>query len=253
MQKWSFTSCELLTNFVSLHVWNNIGFTQYIDPSLWIADKFCIFARLKQSTKFNYAFADVVNCWQILYLCTSETIAANAAILLTTLWIADKFCIFARLKQLYFCRFLIKPRCELLTNFVSLHVWNNFYPMSNGRISVVNCWQILYLCTSETISKTPPLFTRWLWIADKFCIFARLKQYIDRIHAVHRRCELLTNFVSLHVWNNLTTTLSVAPSVVNCWQILYLCTSETIGLSNFSRMSSLWIADKFCIFARLKQ
>ena len=143
------------------------------------------------------------------------------------MWIADKFCIFARLKQLSDKSLQSRIGCELLTNFVSLHVWNN----QQG-----NRWE-----RSE------------LWIADKFCIFARLKQYSDA--SVLRRfcCELLTNFVSLHVWNNKRKNHRITKGVVNCWQILYLCTSETIQIAMNIQGRRLWIADKFCIFARLKQ
>ena len=168
--------CELLTNFVSLHVWNNT------------AARRCLCAR-------------VVNCWQILYLCTSETI-----------WNHPTFC---------------NHSCELLTNFVSLHVWNNYWRRPYRTRGVVNCWQILYLCTSETIDLP--------W------------QQLDA------GCELLTNFVSLHVWNNAPYSRPFGYPVVNCWQILYLCTSETIAQAQAHHYDKLWIADKFCIFARLKQ
>ena len=298
-------SCELLTNFVSLHVWNNTTIhnkqiravvncwqilylctSETIDEQekqlleqLWIADKFCIFARLKQYndtqqtdksrcellTNFvslhvwnNKKFIIimwrlVVNCWQILYLCTSETIPHASSANTWPLWIADKFCIFARLKQLSMHSISAFWGCELLTNFVSLHVWNNYIDTPICLDPVVNCWQILYLCTSETIIKTYKRKRTELWIADKFCIFARLKQFIECVVKNPPSCELLTNFVSLHVWNNAPKTAHRGKPVVNCWQILYLCTSETIYNDTARRLLVLWIADKFCIFARLKQ
>ena len=168
------------------------------------------------------------------------------------LWIADKFCIFAYLKQLISSFNLFMISCELLTNFVSLHIWNN--------------WEIIYC------------YLHRLWIADKFCIFAYLKQSSGARKSVEVCCELLTNFVSLHIWNNLLWISLWWGFVVNCWQILYLCISETIylGVSGLSRSCelltnfvslhiwnnmhlrtpiciALWIADKFCIFAYLKQ
>ena len=171
----------MLTNFVSLHIWNNLLLA-------WMLS------------------TPVVNCWQILYLCISETIEqiiGNSGI---KLWIADKFCIFAYLKQL------------------SCWVFCWCY--------VVNCWQILYLCTSETINLILYVLGFVLWIADKFCIFARLKQLTNITGILSDSCELLTNFVSLHVWNNAWELSTANGVVVNCWQILYLCTSETM-LGNY--------------------
>ena len=145
-------------------------------PPLWIALKFCIFARLKQFLEVKNDYNIVVNCSQILYLCTSETIANGIHKCSIKLWIALKFCIFARLKQW--------TRWEL------------------QRQAVVNCSQILYLCTSETIGPWDIILAAALWIALKFCIFARLKQFFRCWLADYLCCELLSNFVSLHVWNN---------------------------------------------------
>ena len=168
-----------------------------------------------------------MNCWQILYLCTSETIFLNYIVCQSLLWIADKFCIFARLKQYNIPYRYTFPCCELLTNFVSLHVWNNNIHYNSNNFM--------------------------LWIADKFCIFARLKQFAICTQKFWLCCELLTNFVSLHVWNNFLSIPGITELVVNCWQILYLCTSETIYGLMIWNDNWLWIADKFCIFARLKQ
>ena len=218
----------MLTNFVSLHVWNNkLTDCKEVQP--------------------------VVNCWQILYLCTSETMLHNNQFGIGLLWIADKFCIFAYLKQLFQKPSNRTTRCELLTNFVSLHIWNNQFHNRHVHLGVVNCWQILYLCISETITLFMRISNTQLWIADKFCIFAYLKQWTERFYLVQVRCELLTNFVSLHIWNNSRTERTNSTRVVNCWQILYLCISETIQRGTAARIVELWIADKFCIFAYLKQ
>ena len=48
-----------------------------------------------------------------------------------------------------------------------------------------------------------------LWIALKFCIFARLKQLISELGGENESCELLSNFVSLHVWNNKMSTQEI--------------------------------------------
>ena len=66
----------------------------------------------------------VVNCFQILYLCPSDTTAAKRE---------DK-----------------ASGCELLSDFISLSFGHNFGIQLIKFIVVVNCFQILYLCPSDT-------------------------------------------------------------------------------------------------------
>ena len=67
-----------------------------------------------------------MNCFQILYLCPSDTTA-----------------------------FSIEPcedSCELLSDFISLSFGHNVGSYAVKKSDVVNCFQILYLCPSDTTS-----------------------------------------------------------------------------------------------------
>jgi len=168
---------------------------------LWIAFKLCIFDYLKQSLYFRWTLSKVVNCFQTLYLWLSETMECTNEEKEQWLWIAFKLCIFDYLKQSTRQDIYMFKSCELLSNFVSLTIWNNLQ-------------QNQFLC---------------------------------------RSCELLSNFVSLTIWNNNTFPSSSVKSVVNCFQTLYLWLSETINKKSFITLLTLWIAFKLCIFDYLKQ
>jgi len=143
-----------------------------------------------------------VNCFQTLYLWLSETILI--------------------------LNFISANSCELLSNFVSLTIWNNIYVCKVTTEWVVNCFQTLYLWLSETMLIGCFRQNRQLWIAFKLCIFDYLKQFRCWSIKYSACCELLSNFVSLTIWNNANKIPIVHIRVVNCFQTLYLWLSETI-------------------------
>ena len=118
---------------------------------------------------------DVVNCFQIFYLCSSNTTLPNTASL--------------------------KPGCELLSDFLSLFFEHNAPVVWYSSSSVVNCFQIFYLCSSNTTL----IQLRNSWVS----------------------CELLSDFLSLFFEHNHKISSALRASVVNCFQIFYLCSSNT--------------------------
>ena len=51
-------------------------------------------------------------------------------------------------------------RCELLSDFISLSFGHNYLALRTAKTFVVNCFQILYLCPSDTtviINSSPML------------------------------------------------------------------------------------------------
>ena len=188
-----------------------------------------------------------MNCFQILYLCPSDTTGAAEAACVFPLWIAFRFYIFVLRTQLSNNSTNLSYGCELLSDFISLSFGHNRPKEWESEISVVNCFQILYLCPSDT-TRFQPL-------------------------VVSTGCELLSDFISLsfghNVWLNaiciaqlwiafrfyifvLRTQLRLKrlamSRVVNCFQILYLCPSDTTGIFERLIIPWLWIAFRFYIF-----
>ena len=117
----------------------------------------------------------VVNCFQIFYLCSSNT---------TVVYEYD-----------------YHIRCELLSDFLSLFFEHNANGKSKIKRRVVNCFQIFYLCSSNTTQPSN--------------------------HHNDHSCELLSDFLSLFFEHNVLRYLPFRPEVVNCFQIFYLCSSNT--------------------------
>ena len=143
---------------------------------LWIAFRFFIFVLRTQLFKNYDVIFDVVNCFQIFYLCSSNTTAISFRVSSTSLWIAFRFFIFVLRTQLGAFKRECLARCELLSDFLSLFFEHNSVIEIHDIGCVVNCFQIFYLCSSNT--------TMTCW----------------------SRCS---------------------ESVVNCFQIFYLCSSNT--------------------------
>ena len=87
-----------------------------------------------------------------------------------------------------------------------------------------------------------------LWIAFRFCIFDLEPQPSPPIMTSTRRCELLSDFVSLTLSHNYRYFRYHRETVVNCFQILYLWPWATTEVQSCSSGSLLWIAFRFCIF-----
>ena len=118
----------------------------------------------------------VVNCFQILYIRSLNTIFAND--------IGNAY------------------SCELLSDFVYSFFEHNSRRLRTLRAQVVNCFQILYIRSLNTIdpskSHEPPC------------------------------CELLSDFVYSFFEHNTAETILAPTTVVNCFQILYIRSLNTI-------------------------
>ena len=117
-----------------------------------------------------------MNCFQILYIRSLNTISISLSI-----WII--------------C-------CELLSDFVYSFFEHNTKSGSRRRKDVVNCFQILYIRSLNTIS-----ISLSIWI---IC------------------CELLSDFVYSFFEHNISVLYLNNGIVVNCFQILYIRSLNTI-------------------------
>ena len=164
----------------------------------------------------------VVNCFQILYIRSLNTIKRQEYEEYDELWIAFRFCIFVLWTQCQIGTHYPLYRCELLSDFVYSFFEHNKKVIHNTKHRVVNCFQILYIRSLNTIWTS---FDRWmkaLWIAFRFCIFVLWTQCRGIISLIVGSCELLSDFVYSFFEHNLFT--------------------------NLGYISLLWIAFRFCIF-----
>ena len=292
---------------------------------LWIAFRFCIFVlwtqwiikRIKTRSSCEllsdfvssffehnrashaHTYVRVVNCFQILYLRSLNTIIMFYFIVFERLWIAFRFCIFVLWTQwarwgahLIQCcellsdfvssffehnfscnlsKFLVVVNCfqilylrslnticnvnkkgssccELLSDFVSSFFEHNPIGHSSTTSKVVNCFQILYLRSLNTITQEPTLLVRLLWIAFRFCIFVLWTQSPTADVSLYSGCELLSDFVSSFFEHNIRLDSPLIAVVVNCFQILYLRSLNTMSVGVGENSYRLWIAFRFCIF-----
>ena len=137
--------------------------------ALWIAFRFCIFVLWTQSPPIIAAIAIVVNCFQILYIRSLNTMT--------------------RLKARF------SASCELLSDFVYSFFEHNRGHRQQGGNSVVNCFQILYIRSLNTISNLISVVVILLWIAFRFCIFVLWTQSFINWPFTEDCCELLSDFV----------------------------------------------------------
>ena len=138
------------------------------------------------------------------------------------LWIAFRFCIFVLWTQYWHVERHWGFCCELLSDFVSSFFEHNYGYYIFVDKSVVNCFQILYLRSLNTMWERLRMEKEKLWIAFRFCIFV--------------------------LWTQFICVFSPRPWVVNCFQILYLRSLNTIGTTTTISSNTLWIAFRFCIF-----
>ena len=145
----------------------------------------------------------VVNCFQILYIRSLNTIFDGKN--------HDWF------------------RCELLSDFVYSFFEHNAVDYRIHRRAVVNCFQILYIRSLNTILAAMIIDLGLLWIAFRFCIFVLWTQFFSKGYQCHWSCELLSDFVYSFFEHNQTQVSEYASHVVNCFQILYIRSLNTIG------------------------
>jgi len=143
------------------------------------------------------------------------------------LWFAFKIYIFGFLIQQSASNASLIYCCDLLSKFISLAFWYNKDIWQRKTITVVICFQNLYLWLSDT---TEP----------------------GRLY-VGYSCDLLSKFISLAFWYNLQSYGLPRERVVICFQNLYLWLSDTTTERTKRVTAKLWFAFKIYIFGFLIQ
>ena len=116
----------------------------------------------------------------------------------------------------------IRRRCELLSDFVYSFFEHNSVAAPLILLKVVNCFQILYIRSLNTIKLNNLYKLGPLWIAFRFCIFVLWTQWIEKVVKSNVCCELLSDFVYSFFEHN--------------------------SLCHRKKQRELWIAFRFCIF-----
>ena len=92
-----------------------------------------------------------------------------------------------------------------------------------------------------------------LWFAFKIYIFGFLIQLLPYANEKQLSCDLLSKFISLAFWYNLTRAPDWNCKVVICFQNLYLWLSDTTQVTAERQVTELWFAFKIYIFGFLIQ
>ena len=206
-------------------IWQHIFERSY---QLWIAFRFCIFVLWTQFKRSHSTSTGVVNCFQILYIRSLNTIILTSCIYWVELWIAFRFCIFVLWTQFMIVTFSDWSCCELLSDFVYSFFEHNSSWCRDIMTNVVNCFQILYIRSLNTIVFTSGINRVQLWIAFRFCIFVLWTQSTALVLAQDESCELLSDFVYSFFEHNSNVLKVIIRTVVNCFQILYIRSLNTI-------------------------
>ena len=164
------------------------------------------------------------------------------------MWIAFRFCIFVLWTQSLTLSPGIRRCCELLSDFVYSFFEHNLKVVKPNIFCVVNCFQILYIRSLNTMQRYFSVVRTVLWIAFRFCIFVLWTQYAIVIVHSTLSCELLSDFVYSFFEHNGCLIVPLSLIVVNCFQILYIRSLNTMGLLYRYTGLLLWIAFRFCIF-----
>ena len=168
-----------------------------------------------------------MNCFQIFYLCSSNTtnpwwlLNDQGCELLSDflslffkhnfqteerflgrLWIAFRFFIFVLQTQRILKTRTTLQGCELLSDFLSLFFKHNAAIILKLITGVVNCFQIFYLCSSNTTLSFKNFCPQLLWIAFRFFIFVLQTQQYGLSSKLRSSCELLSDFLSLFFKHN---------------------------------------------------
>ena len=154
--------------------------------------------------KIDIVIDPVVNCFQILYIRSLNTITSLADNSTWWLWIAFRFCIFVLWTQFTFALWPNFQSCELLSDFVYSFFEHNGRAGRDAGRPVVNCFQILYIRSLNTIPFPSAPSPRQLWIAFRFCIFVLWTQWLFPAESWPACCELLSDFVYSFFEHNCT-------------------------------------------------
>ena len=137
----------------------------------------------------------------------------------TALWIAFRFCIFVLWTQSRPLPRLLRYSCELLSDFVYSFFEHNNSWRRGGIRSVVNCFQILYIRSLNTMQKSKQV--------RNLC------------------CEVLSDFVYSFFEHNIFPFSPEIRLVVNCFQILYIRSLNTIRSQSLSRSACCELLSDF--------
>ena len=146
------------------------------------------------------------------------------------LWIAFRFCIFVLWTQCLWRGVHVRKGCELLSDFVYSFFEHNSADADDFVHDVVNCFQILYIRSLNTIFKNISVKLLALWIAFRFCIFVLWTQCRHSRTDWRSGCELLSDFVYSFFEHNRMKHLKPCSGVVNCFQILYIRSLNTMHI-----------------------
>ena len=165
--------------FQNLYLWlsdTTNGKIGTVILQLWFAFKIYIFGFLIQLPHQYQRHQLVVICFQNLYLWLSDTTINYWCDYHHWLWFAFKIYIFGFLIQLSLSLNAIFACCDLLSKFISLAFWYNKLPSVLENMSVVICFQNLYLWLSDTTAFSCFISSLMLWFAFKIYIFGFLIQ-----------------------------------------------------------------------------
>ena len=267
-------SCELLSDFVySFFEHNSVNFIKIYSQVVncfqilyirslntiqcsWYIELLCcellsdfVYSFFEHNIhKEHYDQLRVVNCFQILYIRSLNTIILLDKGRKEVLWIAFRFCIFVLWTQSALLLLISDFSCELLSDFVYSFFEHNHYRNTHQLGQVVNCFQILYIRSLNTIASITRHDSGKLWIAFRFCIFVLWTQSIRARTSGRLSCELLSDFVYSFFEHNIYLYSENLWVVVNCFQILYIRSLNTIRTRSGFPSFLLWIAFRFCIF-----
>ncbi len=171
--------------------------------------------------------AEVVNCFQIVFLLGSLTTNQACWHCKSSLWIAFKLYFYWVLWQRLTTAVVPAPSCELLSNCIFTGFFDNWINLWTLGNTVVNCFQIVFLLGSLTTASHSSKTHLVLWIAFKLYFYWVLWQPLAIIIPMPFRCELLSNCIFTGFFDNSVTFCWTPLIVVNCFQIVFLLGSLT--------------------------
>ncbi len=224
---WNFICCDLLSKFISLIFWYNNKAVQKIK-------------------------AQVVICFRNLYLWYSDTTAIQRWQNSSQLWFAFEIYIFDILIQhrTYFIRLPIC--CDLLSKFISLIFWYNRTSDTSTTKQVVICFRNLYLWYSDTTFGNRE--SGWK-CCDLLSKFISLIFWYNFIYMVQTNRRVVICFRNLYLWYSDTTLFKIFRCRFGCDLLskfisLIFWYNLSVAIEMFIR---LWFAFEIYIFDILIQ
>ena len=189
----------------------------------------------------------VVNCFQILYIRSLNTMPEARRCEAERLWIAFRFCIFVLWTQYLDDELRQKLCCELLSDFVYSFFEHNRHSRTSVTSSVVNCFQILYIRSLNTILDPSRNYTKRCELLSDF-VYSFFEHNLHLLGRNAAELWIAFRFCIFVLWTQCWRRRTTWRPVVNCFQILYIRSLNTIWPSTSTTSRGLWIAFRFCIF-----